>query len=101
MDPTAPIPPNPASPSQPRARPDRADPLWQQAVKLESLLFEQMLEASGMGSLSPAGGGSQDGPSKQFDSFLRKHQAEALAGRGDGSLAAQLYRELKDAAGDR
>ena len=76
------------------AAPDRTDPLWRQAVKLESLLFAQLLEVAGVGGLSTAGE-DRDGPASRFDSFLRERHAEAVAGTGATGLAAALYRDLK------
>ena len=100
LDPTAPsqAAPSPA-PNLTRAgapaAPDRSDPMWRQAVKLEALLFGQLLEVAGVGGLATAGDGRKDGPGSRFDSFLRQQHAEAVAGSGATGLAAQLYRELK------
>ena len=86
---------------QPRNRsaakvPDRSDPLWQQAVKLEALLFAQLLDVAGVGGM-PAAGGATDGPGSRFDSFLREQHAKAVAGSGATGIARALYRELKAA----
>ncbi|UWQ21456.1 rod-binding protein [Jannaschia sp. W003] len=71
----------------------RAGPLWQQAVKLEAVLFAQMLDSAGVGGLSPPGGGSGAGGG-QFDSFLRQAQAEAVAGSGATGIAEAIYRDI-------
>ena len=78
-------------------RPDRDDPLWQQAVKLEALLFGQLLEVAGVGGLSPVGS-PKDGPGARFDSFLREQHAQAIAGSGATGLAQRLYADLKTAS---
>jgi len=75
----------------------RDDPIWQQAVKLEAVLFAQMLDSAGVGGMSPVGGGG--GAGSQFDSFLRHAQAEAVAGSGATGLAEMLYRDLAVRAG--
>ena len=76
-----------------QTRPPADDPLWQQAVKLEAVLFAQLLESSGVGGLGLPGGG--DGPERQFDSFLRQAQAEAVAASGTTGLAMMIYNDLK------
>lgn len=93
---TAPLPDQ--APAKAPAGPDRSDPLWSQAVKLEALLFAQLLDVAGVGGLSAAGE-SADGPGSRFDSFLREQHAEAVAASGTTGLAEALYRELKGAAG--
>ena len=75
---------------------DRTDPLRGQAVKLEALLFQQLLEVSGVGGL---GTGDADGPGSRFDSFLREQHAQAIAGTGATGLAESLYRSLKSDVG--
>ena len=89
-------PPAAAAAPRPAAAPERDPAVWEQAVQLEALLFAQLLEVAGVGGLAPAGGRA-DGPGAQFDSFLRRSHAEAVAGSGATGLAAQLYRELKSA----
>lgn len=84
--------------SSPRSAPERPpadDPLWKQAVQLEALLFAQLLDASGVGGLGLPGSG--DGPERQFDSFLRQAQAEAVAASGTTGLARMIYNDLKQA----
>ena len=90
------LPLQPRTTAAPIPAPTRDDPVWRQAVQLESLLFAQLLDIAGVGGLAPAGGGA-DGAGAQFDSFLRQAHAEAVAGSGATGLAAQLYRELKEA----
>ena len=85
---------NAAATPPPTHRPeiDRTDPLWGQAVKLEALLFQQLLDVSGVGGL---GTGDPDGPGSRFDSFLREQHAQAIAGTGTTGLAESLYRSLQ------
>ena len=68
----------------------RDDPLWRQAVKLEAVLFAQMLETSGTGGALSGG----DGAAAQFDSLLRQAQAEAVAASGVTGLARMVYEDL-------
>ena len=73
----------------------RDDALRRQAVQLESLLFVELLRASGTGMPSPAGGGET-----QFESFLRQAQAEAVAGSGQTGLAEAIFRSLRRESND-
>ncbi|KIT15691.1 rod-binding protein [Jannaschia aquimarina] len=82
----------------PQPKPDPKDPLWQKAVELEAVLFAQMLEVAGVGGL-PVAGGATGQAGSQFDSFLRREQAEAVAHSGATGLAQALYRELAARAG--
>jgi Rod binding domain-containing protein len=79
------------------SRPAANDPLWDQAVKLEAILFAQLLESSGVGGLGLPG--ADDGPERQFDSFLRQAQAEAVAASGTTGLARMIYNELSGTRG--
>jgi hypothetical protein len=68
----------------------KIDPLRTKAVQLEAFLFETMLQASGAGTPSIAG------PTEsQFESFLRRERAEAVAGSARTGLAEAIYLSLK------
>ncbi|MEM7491221.1 MAG: flagellar biosynthesis protein FlgJ [Pseudomonadota bacterium] len=62
--------------------------LRDKAVQLESFLFEEMMRASGTSSPSAGGGDSQ------FESFLRRAHAEAVAGSGQTGLGEAIYHSL-------
>ncbi|MEM8825142.1 MAG: rod-binding protein [Pseudomonadota bacterium] len=67
---------------------DQPDPLRDKAIQLEAFLFEELMRASGTSSPSAGGGDSQ------FESFLRRSHAEAVAGSGQTGLAEAIYRSL-------
>lgn len=71
----------------------REKALREQAVQLESFLFEELLRVSGTGTPSPGGGGET-----QFDSFLRRAQAEAVASSWQTGLAESIFRSLAKSA---
>lgn len=70
------------------------DPLRNKAVQLEAFLFEELLRVSGVASPSPSGGGDP-----QFESFLRRAHAEAVAGSGQTGLTEAIYRALARSTG--
>ncbi|MEM7641610.1 MAG: rod-binding protein [Pseudomonadota bacterium] len=73
--------------------PAQPDPLREKAVQLEAFLFEELLRVSGVASPSPSGGGDS-----QFESFLRRAHAEAVAGSGQTGLTDAIYRSLARSA---
>ena len=91
--------PGPA-PGAPTVPPARDAALWRQAVALEGVLLGQLLETAGVGAL-PVAGSDGDAPAggDQFDTFLRRHQAEALAESGATGLAKAIYRSLAPPGG--
>ncbi|MFO6466059.1 flagellar biosynthesis protein FlgJ [Jannaschia sp. KMU-145] len=77
------------APPAPADRVSAPDPLREQAVQLEAFLFAEMMRASGTGPPGASGGGES-----QFDSFLRRAQAEAVAGSGQTGLAEAIHRAM-------
>jgi hypothetical protein len=82
-------PPLPTPSPGPTAPTAQQAALRDRAEKLESFLFEAVLKASGTGSPGLPGGSDS-----QFESFLRRAQAEAVAGSGQTGLAEAIYRSL-------
>jgi hypothetical protein len=73
----------------------KPDTLRARAVALEAFLFEEMLRVSGTGTPSAAGPGGDS----QFESFLRRAQAEAIAGSGQTGLADSIHEALLRSVG--
>ncbi|WP_179378363.1 hypothetical protein [Jannaschia marina] len=68
--------------------------LRKQAEALEAFLFAELLRVADTGPPSPLGGRAS-----QFDSFLRRTQAEAVAASGQTGLAEAIYRSMQRALG--
>lgn len=85
------IPPMSATPTAP---PDRADPLFQAAQKLEASFLAEMLQAAGLGKTSESFGGGEG--EDQFSSFLIQEHAQAIVQTGGIGLAETLYEALKE-----
>ena len=62
------------------------------ARELEGAFLSEMLGHAGLGAVSETFGGGIG--EEQFGSFLRKAQADAMAGRGGIGLAEHLFRAL-------
>lgn len=73
------------------ARRDAA--LREAATKLEASFLSEMLKSAGLGESSEEFGGGEG--EKQFASFLREAQADAMAAAGGVGLAESIYQSLK------
>ena len=83
--PTAPS----VQPGGPESNTAQRDALRAQAEQLEAFLFAELLKVSGATTPSATGG-----QPSQFESFLRQHQAEAVAASGQTGLAESIYRSM-------
>lgn len=90
MTPLMPIPP--LAPSINPPAPSDTEKLRALAVQLEAGFLAEMLGHAGLGNASEAFGGGIG--EDQFSSFLRKSQAEAIAGSGGIGLAESLFRSM-------
>lgn len=86
----APLPATLSGPT-PNADPHAAQraELRAQAEQLEAFLFTELLKVSGVKSPSATGG-----EVSQFETFLQRHQAEAVAASGQTGLAEAIYRSM-------